>query len=73
MKSGCLIRAYHDMETQRKGKRNLTGNQESISVIISTERCDIMEVTMVAMSSEVRDAILRFQISFLPNRYSVTV
>ena len=73
MKSRCLIRAYHDLEMQRKHKSDFTGNRDSISVIISTGRCDIMEVTMVAVSSEVRDAISRFQISFLPNRYNVTV
>ena len=42
MKSGCLIRAYHDLETQRKRKSDFTGNRDSISVIISTGRCDIM-------------------------------
>ena len=42
MKFGCLIRAYHDLETQRKRKSDFTGNRDSISVIISTGRCDIM-------------------------------
>ena len=42
MKSRCLIRAYHDLEMQRKHKSDFTGNQDSISVIISTGRCDIM-------------------------------
>ena len=73
MKSGCLIRAYHDLEMQRKRKRHFTGNRESISVIISIGRCDIMEVTMVMVSSGVRDCYFQISISFLSNSYSLTV
>ena len=56
MKFECLIRAFHVLETHRKRNRDLTGNRESISVIISIGRSDIMEETVVAVVSlEVSD------------------
>ena len=73
MKAGCLVRSYHDFETQRKRKRDITGNRDNILVIISTGRCDIMEVTMVMVSSEVSDCYFQISISFLSNNYSLTV
>ena len=33
--------------TQRKRKRDFTGNRESISLIISSGRCDFIEETVV--------------------------
>ena len=61
MKFECLIRAFHVLETQRKRNRDLTGNRESISVIISIGRSDIMEETVVAVVSlEVSDYGLLF-------------
>jgi len=73
MKAGCLVRSYHDFKMQRKRKRDFTGNRDNISVIIFTGRCDIMEVTMVIVSSEVKDCYFQILISFLSNSYSLTV
>jgi hypothetical protein len=41
MKSGCLIRACHCLETQRKRKRVFAGNWDSISGIRSPGKYDM--------------------------------
>jgi hypothetical protein len=40
MKSGRLIRAFHDLETHWKRNRGLTGNQERMSSISSARMLD---------------------------------
>jgi hypothetical protein len=49
MKSGLLIKADDNFETQRKRSRNLTGNWKSISVISSCGSIHIFTVRFAGL------------------------
>lgn len=53
MNSGCFIRAYHCLETQRKRKTHFTGNRESMSRLSPTKK-----VVVVSIEKGLRIAIL---------------